>query len=306
MVKTTTFSRIIFLLEMLQLISLSLSSCESHCSLCYNSNPYKIESYFTSVNNGFCAVCEKPYVSLDGDCILLDDLPYSIIQEECTVYDYNLQCIKCKDIDIEKGSILPSAYSNSFLKECHNYVKKDDNKTNIGKIFYLYIAPIVGSILIIWGAITLVICNLKRKKDNMNKEDKEEKPKNIIQTGESQKLNLDFLCNYIIIGGNKELKCDNQALYQVNCSYCHCFCLTHCNDFNEEIKNNKPDEVTIDCPICKERVIGVHLIGKCEKCKEITKVKTQYCEGKCKFCSKCFDSFYAKSTTCPNGHKLLR
>ena len=123
MVKTTTFSWIIFLLCLLQLISLSLSSCESHCSLCYINNPYKIESYFTFVNNGFCAVCEKPYVSLDGDCILLDNLPYSIIQEECTVYDYNLQCIKCKDINIDNES---TVYSNSFLRECHNHVIKDD------------------------------------------------------------------------------------------------------------------------------------------------------------------------------------
>ena len=305
MVKTTTFSWIIFLLCLLQLISLSLSSCESHCSLCYINNPYKIESYFTFVNNGFCAVCEKPYVSLDGDCILLDNLPYSIIQEECTVYDYNLQCIKCKDINIDNES---TVYSNSFLRECHNHVIKDDkdNKTNIGKIFYLYVAPIIGSILVIWGAITLVICSLKRKKDNMNKEEKKEKPKNITQTGESQILNFDFQCNYIIIGGNKELKCDNQALYQLNCSYCHCFCKTHCNDFNDEIKKSKLDEVTIECPICKERVIGVNLINRCEQCKEIKKVKTLYCEGKCKFCSKCFDAFYAKSTTCPNGHKLLR
>ena len=305
MVKTTTFSWIIFLLCLLQLISLSLSFCESHCSLCYINNPYKIESYFTFVNNGFCAVCEKPYVSLDGDCILLDNLPYSIIQEECTVYDYNLQCIKCKDINIDNES---TVYSNSFLRECHNHVIKDDkdNKTNIGKIFYLYVAPIIGSILVIWGAITLVICSLKRKKDNMNKEEKKEKPKNITQTGESQILNLDFQCNYIIIGGNKELKCDNQALYQLNCSYCHCFCKTHCNDFNDEIKNSKLDEVTIECPICKERVIGVNLINRCEQCKEIKKVKTLYCEGKCKFCSKCFDAFYAKSTTCPNGHKLIR
>ena len=122
------------------------------------------------MNNGFCAVCEKPYVSLDGDCILLDNLPYSIIQEECTVYDYNLQCIKCKDINIDNES---TVYSNSFLRECHNHVIKDDkdNKTNIGKIFYLYVAPIIGSFLVIWGAITLVICSLKRKKDNMNKEE---------------------------------------------------------------------------------------------------------------------------------------
>ena len=195
-----------------------------------------------------------------------------------------------------------------MLRECHNHVIKDDkdNKTNIGKIFYLYVAPIIGSILVIWGAITLVICSLKRKKDNMNKEEKKEKPKNITQTGESQILNFDFQCNYIIIGGNKELKCDNQALYQLNCSYCHCFCKTHCNDFNDEIKKSKLDEVTIECPICKERVIGVNLINRCEQCKEIKKVKTLYCEGKCKFCSKCFDAFYAKSTTCPNGHKLIR
>ena len=83
-------------------------------------------------------------------------------------------------------------------------------------------------------------------------------------------------------------------------------CNAHCSDCIEEIEKGKLDECNIECPICKQKVVGIHSIDICEKCKEIREVKKQYCEGKCKFCAKCFDDFYAKSTTCPNGHKLIR
>lgn len=208
---------------------------------------------------------------------------------------------KCKNYDKEDN-----AYSSAFLEECYNSIKEEEDKKKkkIGKSFYLYVAPIVGGILLIGGVIFIVLYCKKRKRLQMNKE----KPKEeIVQTGESQHLNEEqYKCSYIIKEANKELKCEQQAIYRLNYSNNHLLCNADCSDLNEEIKKVKLDECNIECPICKQKVVGIHLIDICEKWKEIREVKKQYCEGKCKFCAKCFDDFYAKSTTCPNGHKLIR
>ena len=153
--------------------------------------------------------------------------------------------------------------------------KKIKIKKKIGKIFYLYVSPAVGGLLLIGGVIFIVLWCMKRKR--LNKEKNIGKPKEeIVQTGESQNLKEENKCNYIIKEANKDIKCEHQPIYRLNCSYKHQLCKAHCSDINEEIQKSKLDECNIECPICKEKVIGVHLIDICEKCKEIREVKTQY------------------------------
>ena len=159
----------------------SNSYCGEHCSFCYNSNnPYNNFNFY--IIESFCATCRKPYVSLDGDCVLEESLPSSIIQNDCDIYDYNLKCIKCKNYDKEDN-----AYSSAFLEECYNSIKEEEDKKKkkIGKYFYLYVAPNVGGIFLIGGVIFIVLYCKKRKRLQMNKE----KPKEeIVQKGESQHL----------------------------------------------------------------------------------------------------------------------
>ena len=84
---------------------------------------------------------------------------------------------KCKNYDKEDN-----AYSSAFLEECYNSIKEEEDKKKkkIGKSFYLYVAPIVGGILLIGGVIFIVLYCKKRKRLQMNKE----KPKEeIVQTG---------------------------------------------------------------------------------------------------------------------------
>ena len=59
--------------------------------------------------------------------------------------------------------------------------------SQIGKIFYLYVSPVVGGLLLIGGVIFIVLWCMKRKR--LNKEKNIGKPKEeIVQTGESQNL----------------------------------------------------------------------------------------------------------------------
>ena len=52
-------------------------------------------------------------------------------------------------------------------------------------------------------------------------------------------------CNYIIKEANKDIKCEHQPIYRLNCSYKHQLCKAHCSDINEEIQKSKLDECNI-------------------------------------------------------------
>ena len=120
----------------------SNSYCGEHCSFCYNSNnPYNNFNFY--IIESLCATCRKPYVSLDGDCVLEESLPSSIIQNDCDIYDYNLKCIKCKNYDKEDN-----AYSSAFLEECYNSIKEEEDKKKIKRRkkmenIFIYTSPLV-------------------------------------------------------------------------------------------------------------------------------------------------------------------
>ena len=105
------FTVLFCILVLIQLIYYSNSYCNEHCSFCYTDNPYNNSNFY--IYGSFCAICQKPYVSLDGDCVLEESLPSILIQNDCDIYDYNLHCIKCENYDKENN-----AYKSKFLEKC--------------------------------------------------------------------------------------------------------------------------------------------------------------------------------------------
>lgn len=267
-----------------------------NCQYCVRDQGYNhYEDYNFYINK--CIVCIKNFVSVNGNCIPKEYIPKSVEVKDCFYYDYNFECLNCRAINYFDN--------DDIYRECEKYGEDYQGKTNVGRIFYLYIVPIVCGIALIFGGIFLVHYILKKKKEKIdNKENKEE----INHKSEEQLLKSNGLkCEFVNKDANsKEEQCLKNGNYKLNCSKHHIICTEHLNELKDIIKESKMDEIEGKCPICNEKVTLVQLIDKCEKCNSIKEVSQKYCEGKCKFCSSCFDTFYAKSTTCPNGHRLIR
>ena len=239
-----------------------------------------------SITDIKCIVCQKEYVSVNGNCIPKEYIPNSVKVKDCFYYDYNFECLNCDE-----------TYGD-YYTECKKYGRKYQGKTDVGRIFYLYVVPIVCGIALIFGGAFLVLYLLKRNREKMNGSSTEKKEE-INGKPEEQKLQTkDSKCQFE--------HCGKEGNYKLNCSKHHRICIEHSGELKEFIIEMKMDEIVGKCPICSEKVTSVQLIDKCEKCSTIKEVSQRYCEGKCKFCTSCFDTFYAKSTTCPNGHKLIR
>ena len=252
--------------------------CEN-CQYCVRVQNYHVLP-FTDTK---CIVCQSDYVSVNGNCIIKDFIPNSLKVKDCFYYDYNFDCLNCN---------VTYHFEDDYYSECKKYGRKYQGKTDVGRIFYLYIVPIVCGIALIVGGVFLFFYLLKKQKEKKNSmNSSKEKKGDTKPKPEEQKLQTDHCCK--------------NGKYKLNCSKHHMICIEHSGELKEFIIESKMDEIESKCPICNEKVTLVQLIDKCEKCNTVKEVSQKYCEGKCKFCASCFNMFYPKSTTCPNGHKLL-